>query len=317
VIARSPGARLAGLLGSTRERGQQLADRYPGSRAYASLDELTADDAVEAVWIAGPNKLHAEFAARCLEAGKHVLLEKPMATALDDARELQAVAERSEPLLRIGFQHRFRPGHEWIKHAIAEERYGPLRLIRIHRFWPFPYYPDMAEDASPWRRSLEESGGWALNDIGSHLIDLGMWLAGEQAMLAAVKTANLKFVDAEAEDTVVLILETQSNALVLIDTGIAMASFQGTVEVHGLGGWIRADGTFDSGGSLVASDGTRERFPELTNEDVYVGECSDFVNAVRGGKSHGCTPEEALANVAIVEQAAQQHATQLAAAHRA
>ena len=88
TIAAAPGARLVGVLGSTPERGRALAAGHPGCRAYANLDELCADPEVEAVWIAGPNDRHVEHAARCLAAGKHVLLEKPMATTLAGAERL-------------------------------------------------------------------------------------------------------------------------------------------------------------------------------------------------------------------------------------
>lgn len=177
TIAASEEARLVGVLGSSVERGAELAAGHPGSRAYGDWAELEDDRAVEVVWIAGPNNRHVEFAERCLNAGKNVLLEKPMAVSSAEAERLCALAEKREMLLRVGFQHRFRPGHRWLREALGEGLVGEPRLMRIHRFWPFPYFRDMSEDASEsWRSSLVESGGWVLNDIGAHLIDLALWL---------------------------------------------------------------------------------------------------------------------------------------------
>ncbi len=307
-IAAGAGARLVGVLGSTLAGGERLAQSHSGCRAYGSFEELGSDDAVDGVWVAGPNAQHVEFAKRCLDAGKHVLVEKPLATRHQQALELQAAAEASGLQLKVAFQHRFRPSHEWIRSAIRDGAVGQLRTISIHRFWPFPYYPDMPADyAKSWRTSLEESGGWILNDLATHSIDLAMWLADEHATLAAAQTSNLKFVDVEAEDTVVLVLEAPSGTLMVIEASNAMASFPGTIEVHGLEGWIRAEGTFDGGGSVATHSGTEQGFPEITMDDTYVAELVDFVAAINGGPSHGATAADAAANVAIVEAAAKIH----------
>jgi predicted dehydrogenase len=189
TIAAADGARLVGVLGSSAERGRGLAARHSGCHAYADLDELCADPAVAAVWIAGPNDRHVEHAARCLAAGKHVLLEKPMATTLAGAERLLELSRDSEPTLTVAFQHRFRPAHRWLREAVGSGSLGDVGLLRIHRFWPFPYYPGMPDDpAASWRSSLEHSGGWALNDIGSHLIDLAQWLIDAPARLAFART---------------------------------------------------------------------------------------------------------------------------------
>ena len=303
TIRRTEGSRVAGVLGSSPERGRQLTAEYPGACAYASLDGLAADDAIDAVWIAGPNAQHAAVAAACLRAGKHVLVEKPMATRQTDAEELRALADESGRTLKVGFQHRFRPGHEWLHAAVGDGRIGRVRLVRIHRFWPYPYFPGMPAELSGWRASLEESGGWVLNDIGAHLVDLALWLAGQPASVAFARTTNFKFDQASAEDTALLVLESAGGALLTIETSNAMSSFPGTVEVHGLDGWLRAGGTFDAGGSVVTHDGERVEFPAVTAADVYAASLRDFLAAVAGSPSRGTTAAEGAANVALIEEA--------------
>ena len=293
VVAGTDGARLAGVLGSSPERGRALAERYEGARAYANWDELLED--ADAAWIAGPNHLHAEFAARCLRAGRHVFLEKPMATTHADAQSLVELDRELPARLAVAFQHRFRPAHTWLRDALADGLVGDVRTVRVHRFWPYPYFPDMPP--SSWRTSPETSGGWVLNDIGAHLIDLAAWLLRTTPRLAFAHTANHRFRDAATEDTALLALETEAGAVVTIETSNAMASFPGTIEVHGLGGWARADGTFDGGGEILTHDGERRGFEPV---DAYAAAFADFLSHAGGN----ATAAEAAANVAIVEAAA-------------
>ena len=308
TIAGAHGARLVGVLGSSFERSQSLAIQYPGSRAYANWAELALDDDVQAVWVAGPNAQHAQFAEKCLRAGKHVYLEKPMATTQAAAEELRALADAEGLTLMVDFQHRFRPAHQWMRTAIQDGVVGAPRLLRIHRFWPYPYYADMpAEVSGSWRSSKESSGGWALNDIGSHLVDLALWLMGQKASLVFARTANYKFEQAGSEDTAILVLDTEDGATMIIETSNAMSSFPGTIEVHGLNGWLRADSTFDGGGAVLSHTGECKTFPEATAMDAYAAGFRDFLHGVAGSPISGATAADAVASIDIIERAAAQH----------
>ena len=314
VIDATDGARLIGVLGSSPARGAALAASYAGARAYGDWDELGEDAALDAVWVAGPNHRHVEFAARCLKAGKHVLLEKPMATTPAGAEGLLELTSDAGPRLMVAFQHRFRPAHRWLREALADGLVGGVKLLRIHRFWPFPYFPDMPADASlSWRSSLADSGGWALNDIGAHLIDLALWLLDTHASLAFARTSNFKFLDASAEDTAILLLDSDVGASITIETSNAMASFPGTIEVHGDRGWARADGTFDGGGSIVTHTGECRTFADIAPVEASAAALRDFLAALGGSPAIGATGGQAAENVAIIAAAVSAHRTQGAA----
>ena len=304
TVSDSTETQLMGVLGSTVANARQLAGRYPDCRPYSGWEELENDDHVNAVWIATPNHLHADTAARCLRAGKHVLLEKPLATTSSDAQRLIEVAQDSERTLRVAYQHRFRPSHVWLRDALAAGVIGDPYLLRIHRFWPFPYFAGEASASEPtWRSSLRSSGGWALNDIGSHLIDLALWLLRSPLTLQSGSTANFRFHDAEAEDTAVLVLRADSGALVTIDTSNAMASFPGTIEVYGSEGWLAAAGTFDAQGTIRAHSGEQRTFQVPSPADVHQALLHDFLCGARGEGACGTTADEGAVNVAIIEEA--------------
>jgi 1,5-anhydro-D-fructose reductase (1,5-anhydro-D-mannitol-forming) len=304
TIERSSNTRLVGVLGSTPERGRVLADLHDCT-GYVDWDDLAADDAVEAVWIAaGPNAAKPEYVKRCLEAGKHVLLDKPMATRYEDALEIEALAEASDRVFAVGYQHRFRDAHRWIHDAIADGIVGRPRILRIQGFVRFPYFEDMPERPEGWRASLVESGGWVVNDVGTHLVDLSMWFLGERARLIHSAPRNFRFTEATSEDTAALTMETEGGSLILIQVSNAMSSFPRTIEVHGLDGWLRADDTFNNPGSVLAHTGEVRKFDDGPAEDVYVVAVEDFARGVRGGPMKGATAADGAAAVEIVEAAA-------------
>ena len=308
TIAAARQARLVGVVGSTAERSRGLAERHPGCHAYADLDELCADPEVAAVWVAGPNDQHVEHALRCLDSGKHVLLEKPIATTLAGAERLLERSQDTGLTLTVGFQHRFRAAHQWLRAAVASGLVGDVKLMRIHRFWPFPYFPEMPGDpAASWRSTVEHSGGWALNDIGSHLIDLAQWLIDTPARLVFARTANVRFPQADAEDTALLVLGAGPDATLTIETSNAMSSFAGTIEIHGTAGWLRAEATFDHGATILTHSGDLHRFPDITAADVYEQGPARLPRRRPRVAGDRCHPAEAANTVAIVEAAVAAH----------
>ena len=98
------GAELLGAVGSRPERTHAFASQHGLHRAYETLDDLLEDGDVEAVWICSPNHLHAEQAARCAAAGKHILVDKPLATSSADAAAAVAAARGAAVRLKVGYQ---------------------------------------------------------------------------------------------------------------------------------------------------------------------------------------------------------------------
>jgi predicted dehydrogenase len=163
-----------------------------------------------------------------------------------------------------------------------------------------------ADIGGSWRSSVDGSGGWALNDIGSHLLDLALWLLGQEAELAFSRTSNFRFEEVGAEDTAVLVADAADGTVVVIETSNAMGSFPGTVEIHGSDGWLRADGTFDDEGAVLVHDGTRHRFT-TTFAAVYQEALRDFAGRVAGRPALGATAAEAVATTRIIAGAAALH----------
>ena len=147
-------------VGSRREESaRQFAEEYGIPKYYGSYEELAADPEVEAVYVATPNNFHYENCKMCLNAGKHVLCEKPFTTNADEARELYRLAEEKGLFIMEAFWIRFLPVYNCLQKVLEGEVIGQVRHIRCE-------YGFIAKGARKDRKFASSLGGGALLDIG-------------------------------------------------------------------------------------------------------------------------------------------------------
>ena len=170
------GIPVVGLLGSRPERGQQAAERLGVPRAYASLDDLLADQAVAVVHITSPNDLHFEQARRSLEAGKHVICEKPLAITSAQTAELVSVAARSGRVAAVNYNVRYYP---LAVEARERVRRGDLGEV-LHVSGAYVQDWLLLESDFNWRVLAAQAGETrAIGDIGTHWLDLLQFIVGQ------------------------------------------------------------------------------------------------------------------------------------------
>lgn len=303
VILGCTGAELAGGVGSTPGGSRAFAERHGANKAYDSLDTMLADDGVDAVWICSPNSQHAEDVQRSCAARKHVLVEKPLATTAADIEAAAAAASRAGVVLRVGFQHRFRPAHLLLRHLVADGRVGRIGFVRIHRFWTWPYFPGLDPAGPPeWRRHRATSGGWVINDIGSHLLDLMLWLTNAPGEFAGGLLASQGF-NFETEDSAAVLVRLGLNGIGIMETSNSNQTAGSRIELCGAQGWIRADDTLTGAGSVITHDGYRHDFAPVGPLDAYTLELADFVAAVNGSPGNGADAAAGLSVSRIITAA--------------
>jgi predicted dehydrogenase len=293
---------LLGGVGGSEAGSRAFATALGLPNTYASIDALLTDPEIDAVWICSPNDLHAKHVTMAAAAGKHALVEKPLAIRPDDAQSAVAAADAAGIVLRVGFQHRFRPAHIRIRECLAAGEIGDVGYVRIHRFWPYPYYPDMPPEPPLWRQSPERSGGWIINDLGTHLIDLAQWLSGSKPVLVGAAIASQKF-DIPTEDSVALVLSLGAAAIGIVEASNANQSPSSRIEAYGTKGWLRADDTLWGESAIETQRGVIERFPRIDHLVPYGAEFRDFVGALGGKRSIGATGADAAGVTAIVSHA--------------
>ena len=154
-----------------RARAEAYAQERGLERAYGGFDELLADPDVDAVYVALPNALHVDWAIRALEAGKHVLSEKPLTRDPQEAERAFDAAERAGRILMEGFMYRHHPQTKRLAELVRGGELGELRLVRSH----FSFTLDRPRDV----RWDSELGGGSLLDLGCYCTNLMRTLAGE------------------------------------------------------------------------------------------------------------------------------------------
>jgi myo-inositol 2-dehydrogenase/D-chiro-inositol 1-dehydrogenase len=176
AIARIPGLVLAGVVCHGDESARAAAQEMPGVRVHRTLATLLADPAIELVDIVAPNALHADMAIAALNAGKHVLLEKPLATTLADGERLVAAVERSGLHLSVGLELRVSKQWKRVRDLIAEGAIGKPRYANLTLFRR-PFRPGSGN----WRRTPAQVGSWILEEP-IHYFDLLLWYFADSSL---------------------------------------------------------------------------------------------------------------------------------------
>lgn len=187
-------ASLVAVCDSTFEKAETLAAQY-GAAAHASLDTMLTKEKLDVVAVCTPNGLHAQHTLQALEAGCHVLCEKPMAISSSDCEEMIKAAERHNKRLFIVKQNRFNPAVEALKSKIEEGAFGHIYSVQLNCFWNrnADYY-----QKSDWKGTQNLDGGTLFTQF-SHFIDLLYWLVGdvEEVMAQTKNDAHEGLIDFE------------------------------------------------------------------------------------------------------------------------
>lgn len=165
--------RVAAAMDIVKERAQAVIDKY-GGRAYTNLDDLLNDPEVEAVHVCTPHSFHGEHVVAAAEAGKHVLVEKPMALTLEECDRMIRASEKSRKVLMVGQVMRYYPVNRMIKKLIADGAIGNVgHLIRRR----YSYFDTISPGSSypNWYLDLKVGGICVLYGFGSHEYDILHW----------------------------------------------------------------------------------------------------------------------------------------------
>jgi predicted dehydrogenase len=309
LIRSTPGLELAAVSSS---RPEQVHADLPGIPVVPSPEEACALPSVELVVVATPNDTHVPIATTALRAGKHVVVEKPIAPALEDARALVSLARSRERVLAVFQNRRWDGDFLAITDLLARGALGDVTHFESH----FDRYRPLVRDR--WReRAGVGAGLWY--DLGPHLVDQALQLFGLPARVTASMAAQRT--GAQSDDWAHVILE-YSRLRVILHTSVLAAAPLPRFIVHGhAGSWIKygldaqerhlvAALTPGAGGQApdtehaVLVDGPSGK---ATDTPVPRGDYRQFYmrlrDALQGAGSNPVPPEQALAVMAVVEAA--------------
>jgi glucose-fructose oxidoreductase len=238
----SKNARLVAVVSGDLKKAKRLAARFGAgsSYTYEDYDACLANSDVDAVFIATDNGTHARYSVRAAEAGRHVLCEKPMATTVDECRQMIQACRENKVRLMIAYRKYFDPASLALKKLIASHRLGKLKLI--HSAFTIFLPPDKKVPA--WHLDPLASGGGSLMDLGVYCVNTIRWLTGHNPGEAAAyswTTDPVRF--SGVEESIGFQLKFPENLFVQASAsfGAAQANF---LKVFGEKGWACLDPAF-------------------------------------------------------------------------
>jgi predicted dehydrogenase len=232
AIKKTEGVELVALCDRDPEKVARVAQKFQIPRAVSRLDELLEGDDVDAVDICTPNFLHAPMALAAVEAGKHVLCERPMARNGDEAATMAKAAKKADRVLMCAVQHRFRPDSQLLKTFVAKGDLGEIfhtkaGWLRRRTEW----------DSDEWRRQKRESGGGVVLDLGFQMLDLTLWMLGSPKIESVTASVH-RSKKGEVEDSATAFFRLGSGATMTLELtwGLLMEKDFAFVNLFGSGG---------------------------------------------------------------------------------
>ena len=296
AVAKTAGASLWSVLSRDAARAAAFADRHGAASptpSYTDLDDLLADPALHGVIIATPDGLHAAQALAAIRAGKHVLVEKPMATSAADAASMVAAAREEGVRLGVAYHLHWHAGHRAVADLVRAGGLGDLRHMRAQWTWP-------AQDASNWRAHPEVGRWWSLAGVGTHCLDLIRWLmvptCGEVTEITGLTSNSIW--EGPHDETAVVAMKFESGATAEFCSSVQFESPH-RVEVYGSADYAIGTGTLGAQGAGTIVTGSGDLSFEVTNP--FVGEIEDFAAAVAEGRPPEVDGAEGLRNVELLE----------------
>ena len=296
------GDRLVACADVSLDRAKALA-HSAGATASADWRAVLDNPAVDVVIIATPHNSLAEITLGAVDAGKHVLVEKPAARFASELQPVLAARERKQVQVHVGFNHRYHRSLRKAKELVASGALGELMFIR-GRYG----HGGRVGYEKEWRADPGLSGGGELIDQGPHLIDLSRWFLGDFAHVDG--RAATYFWDMPVDDNGFMILRTRREQIAFLQVSCTEWKNLFSLEIYGRDGKLDLNGLGGSYG--VERIAWYKMLPEMGPPETYAWEypmaddswaveTAEFLDDVRNGRPTACGLEDAIAALSVVE----------------
>lgn len=292
------GARLWSILSRDNQRAAEFAGRHGAKapvNAHTSLASFLADPSLEAVIIATPDGLHAQQAIAAARAGKHVLLEKPMATSLEDAVAINETCTEERVKLGIAYHLRWHNGHQRIAEMLHTGKLGQPRYARAMWTWK-------ADDNSNWRAHQDLGRWWGLAGVGTHCVDLLRWMLMPQCgeVTACHGMIDKSQYGGPHDETASVSMQFESGVVADLTTSVVFSA-PSRFELYCDDATVVCENTLGptGGGSISINSAPLD----FEFENPYVGEIQNFIDAIDGKARIVVPGSEGARNVELLLQA--------------
>jgi predicted dehydrogenase len=298
------GARLVACADTDAARAGHLARQHERCTASTDWPAIVSRSDVDAVIVATPHDALAAVTGAAIQAGKHVLVEKPAARHVAELRPLQALADAAGVVVRVGFNHRYHRAFRRARQIVDEGALGPMMFLRAR----YGHGGRVGYDRE-WRADPAQSGGGELIDQGVHLIDLARWFLGDFVRVEGV--ARTFFWDMRVDDNAFLLLRTADERVAWLHASCTEWKNTFSFELYGKDGKLHVDGLGGSYGTerlayyrMLPSMGPPEttiwEYPMA--DDSWEVELGEFLEDVRLRRPSSAGLADAIAALEIVDR---------------
>ena len=297
AIRAQPNNNVVAVMSSQIARAQRYAAETNIPRAYDSLDAIVSDPDVDVVYISTTNELHAQQTLAAARSGKHVLCEKPLALALDDAREMVATCQAAGVVMATNHHLRNAATHRTLRRLIAEGAIGtPLAARVFHAV----YLPPRLQS---WRLSKPEAGAGVILDITVHDADTLRFVLDDDATEVTALAAQQGLGTSGVEDAVMGVLRFRRGVLAQFHDAFTIKHALTGLEVYGTDGSLIGEHVMtqepENGRVFLRRDGAVEEIDVGERENLYVRAVRLFHEAVCGEGQPSATDEDGIRSLAI------------------
>jgi predicted dehydrogenase len=297
------GARLVVCADPVKERAQALAAAFPGCDATADWKSAVSRSDVAIVVAATTNSALVPTSLAAVEAGKHVLVEKPAARNVAELDQLIEAAGRTDALVRVGFNHRYHPGLQKARELVDRGELGDLMFLRGR----YGHGGRIGYDRE-WRADPALSGGGELLDQGVHLIDLSRWFLGDFVDITGF--VHTYYWDMPVEDNGFMLLKTPDQRTAFLHVSSTEWKNLFSLEIYGRKGKLHVEGLGGSYGVERLSfykmrpvmgppDTTIWEYPRT--DDSWSAEFAEFIEDIRLHRLPSASLHDARAALCIAE----------------
>ncbi len=263
-------------------KARAIADRFGIKNAFDDIEDLLGSEELDALVLCTPNHLHESHILAALSAGRHVLVEKPLALTSASAQKIARAAEKSDKVVLVGMNHRYRPDAQLVRSFVQSGELGTVDSVRGS------WHVFRASRAQlGWRQKRELSGGGAMLDLGLTMLDLAFWLAGNPVPERVTAVLDLER-GVEQSGSVFVVCE--GGVSVFVDVtwhhigpgerfGVGLRGSKGTAAINPLTVWKELNGVAVD----VSPTGSISR--ETAYTASFRAEWAHFLAAVRGEAS--------------------------------
>jgi 1,5-anhydro-D-fructose reductase (1,5-anhydro-D-mannitol-forming) len=235
------GNRVVGIYSRDKGRAEAFAQKHGFSAAYDSLGELLKNPEIQAIFVASPNSLHALHTKMAAEAGKHVLVEKPMAVSPSEALDMVQTCRQNGVKLGVGFHLRHHPGHRRARQFIRDGILGSISLAQAQFFFPDKRgVMDLPRRTGPsqwWDDPAMTGGAYSIMGMGVHALDLLQFLLG-QAITEVAAITDGQTAQKPLEQIAVIALRFTHGSMGTVCCGRRVPDTKNDAVVYGTGGRI-------------------------------------------------------------------------------